>query len=40
MYDHTGVPQDAVEAVKWLRKAADQGNAMAQLNLGIAKICF
>ena len=25
--DGTGVPQDDVEAVKWYRKAAEQGNA-------------
>ena len=31
-----GVPQDNTEAVKWLRKAADQGNANAQYDLGIA----
>jgi TPR repeat protein len=30
----TGVRQDYVEAVKWYRLAADQGNAMAQPNLG------
>jgi hypothetical protein len=29
------VPQDAVQAVKWFRLAADQGDARAQLNLGI-----
>ena len=29
-----GVNQDAVEAVKWYRKAAEQGYAEAQLNLG------
>jgi uncharacterized protein len=28
------VPQNYAEAVKWLRKAADQGNAHAQYNLG------
>jgi uncharacterized protein len=27
------VPQDDAEAVKWYRKAADQGDAFAQLNL-------
>ena len=31
-----GVPQDYDEAVKWYRKAAEQGNAMAQNNLGDA----
>ena len=30
-----GVPQDYAEAVKWLRKAADQGVADAQFNLGL-----
>jgi TPR repeat protein len=30
------VPQDYAEAVKWFRKAADQGDAKAQLNLGFA----
>jgi TPR repeat protein len=29
-----GVMQDYVEAVKWFRKAADQGNADAQAALG------
>ena len=29
-----GVPQDYPEAVRWFRKAADQGNATAQGNLG------
>jgi TPR repeat protein len=29
-----GVPQDHAEALKWFRKAADQGNAVAQFNLG------
>ena len=29
-----GVPEDYVEAVKWYRKAADQGDASAQYNLG------
>ena len=29
-----GVPQDYAEAVKWYRKAADQGDAHAQSNLG------
>ena len=29
-----GVRQDYAEAVKWSRRAADQGNAAAQLNLG------
>ena len=30
-----GVAQDAVEAVKWYRKAAEQGHAQAQYNLGV-----
>ena len=30
-----GVPQDYNEAVRWFRKAADQGLADAQFNLGI-----
>ena len=30
-----GVPQDYVEAVKWYRKAAEQGDASAQYNLGV-----
>ncbi|MSP50530.1 MAG: sel1 repeat family protein, partial [Alphaproteobacteria bacterium] len=30
-----GVPQDYAEAVMWYRKAADQGEADAQTNLGI-----
>ena len=29
-----GVPKDAVQAVSWYRKAAEQGNASAQFNLG------
>jgi hypothetical protein len=28
------VPQDDAEAVKWFRKAADQGDPYAQFNLG------
>jgi TPR repeat protein len=32
--DGDGVPQDYAEALKWYRKAADQGNASAQFNLG------
>ena len=36
MYEHGGgVPQDYAEALKWYRKAADQGFAKAQNNLGI-----
>jgi len=30
------VPQDYAEAVRWYRKAADQGIAEAQFSLGIA----
>ena len=30
-----GVAKDEVEAVKWYRKAADQGDAQAQFNLGV-----
>ena len=29
-----GVPEDDAEAVKWYRKAAEQGDADAQSNLG------
>ena len=32
--DGQGVPQDDVEAVRWFRLAADQGDADAQGNLG------
>ena len=36
-YDNgEGVPEDDREAVKWYRKAADQGLALAQYNLGLA----
>jgi len=36
MYDQgLGVPQDAVEAVRWYRLAAEQGDAGAQNNLGV-----
>ena len=35
MYENgTGVPRDATEAVNWYRKAADQGLAVAQSQLG------
>ena len=35
MYDTgEGVPQDAAEAVRWYRLAAEQGDATAQFNLG------
>jgi hypothetical protein len=30
-----GVPQDNPEAAKWFRLAADQGQAMAQVTLGV-----
>jgi TPR repeat protein len=30
-----GVPQDYAEALRWYRKAADQGDAGAQSNLGV-----
>jgi TPR repeat protein len=30
-----GVPQDDAEAVKWYRLAAEQGDALAQSNLGV-----
>ncbi len=36
MYDKgRGVSQDYAEAVKWYRKAAEQGHASAQHNLGV-----
>ncbi len=36
MYYHgRGVPEDAAEAVKWLRLAAEQGMAKAQFALGV-----
>ena len=31
-----GMAKDEVEAVKWLRKAAEQNDAEAQYNLGVA----
>jgi hypothetical protein len=34
-YNGEGVAKDALEAVKWFRKAADQGLADAQFNLGM-----
>ena len=35
MYQYgRGVAQDAKQAVSWYRKAAEQGNATAQYNLG------
>ena len=30
-----GVPQNYAEAMKWFRKAADQGNARAQHGIGV-----
>jgi uncharacterized protein len=30
-----GVPQDPAQAALWYRKAGDQGNALAQANLGL-----
>ena len=30
-----GVPQDRAEAARWYRKAAEQGDADAQFNLGL-----
>ena len=36
MFDNgNGAPQDYVEAAKWTRKAAEQGHATAQANLGL-----
>jgi uncharacterized protein len=34
-YTGQGVAKDAVEAVKWYRKGAEQGYAMAQVVLGV-----
>ena len=36
VYHGNGVPEDDKEAVKWYRKAAEQGNAAAQWLLGYA----
>ena len=33
-YEGDGVPQNYAEARKWYKKAAEQGNADAQYNLG------
>ena len=33
-----GIPQDNEQAVKWYRKAAEQGNADAQNNLGVCYV--
>ncbi len=36
MFDRgKGVPQDDAEAVRWYRRAAEQGYARAQFNLGL-----
>ncbi|MDB4723205.1 sel1 repeat family protein [Akkermansiaceae bacterium] len=35
-YGYAPIEKDAEEAVKWYRKAADQGNATAQYNLGLS----
>lgn len=32
------MPKDQVEAVKWYRKAAEQGHASAQINLGVCYV--
>ncbi|MCL2102851.1 MAG: sel1 repeat family protein [Syntrophorhabdaceae bacterium] len=37
-YSGRGVAQNYVEAVKWYRLAAEQGNAKAQYNLGAAYV--
>ena len=37
-YNGRGVKQDDFEAVKWYRKAAEQGTAQAQAQLGFAYI--
>jgi hypothetical protein len=34
-YSGKGVPESDAEAVKWYRKAADQGNVYAQFELGL-----
>ena len=34
-YEGQGIPQDYAEALKWYRLAAEQGEALAQFNLGI-----
>lgn len=33
-YKGRGLPKDSAEAMKWYRKAAEQGHAEAQFNLG------
>ena len=37
-FQQLGVVKDEVEAVKWLRKAADQDDAKAQSNLGLCYV--
>jgi TPR repeat protein len=40
MYDNgRGVAQDEVKAAQWYRKAAEQGDAEAQFNLGVMCQC-
>ena len=34
-YNGQGVPQNYEQAVQWFQKAADQGEAIAQFNLGL-----
>ncbi len=34
-YYGEGVTKDSVQAAKWIRKAAEQGDALAQYNLGL-----
>lgn len=34
--DGDGVPQNDAEAIKWFRMAAEQGDAGAQVNLGLS----
>ena len=39
MYDNgEGVPENDAEAVKWFRKAADQGHAKAQYNIPLGTL--
>ena len=33
-YNGEGIPQNYAKAVEWYQKAADQGDAVAQFNLG------
>lgn len=40
MYKGTkAVPQDMAEGLKWVRKAAEQGDAEAQFHLGVMHAC-